>query len=126
MGAPGTIPISIRRRVIALDPCTLTTRAARPEGSVSSDPDWGWLRLDFLSFFLNSFLSLQAKLKMAFNFATSLTATGAPHQPVDGQVFYKAHWAIPKRMRDARFFEGFRSLIEHIEEGFPVGTRLTE
>jgi hypothetical protein len=78
MGAPGTIPISINRRAIALDPCTLITRAATPEGSVSSDPD-SWVvsadsigaGLDFFLFFLNVLLPRQAKLKIAFNFILS-------------------------------------------------------
>jgi hypothetical protein len=68
MGAPGTIPISIRRRAIALDPSTLTTRAAKPAGSVSSDPDSLASGFDCLSFLLNLFPPLADEIENGFQF----------------------------------------------------------
>ena len=126
MWAPGTMPISMRRRAIAHDPCTLTTRAATPEGSVSSDPGSPSTRLDFCSFFLNSSRSCQAKLKIAFNSIQDWRATGAPHcSPTIPRLVPD----LSKRssfFSDGRLYERSRSGIDDFEDGFAVAACLTD
>jgi hypothetical protein len=120
MGAPGTMPISMRRRAIAHDPCTLTTRAATPEASVSSDPDSASIRLDFFSFFLNLSRLCQGKIENSFQFHLGLKSNRR------ATLFFNHLPDLRRITRTVKFLlrratlRKVSQLIEHFEDGFAV------